>query len=199
VHADLDEVVYMRLPLGYIEPGKVLRLNKALYGLCRSLLLWQEKITSAMQELGFKELPQEPCVMIKDGIICFYFVDDIVFAFKQHKREEVETKIKSLKKAFTIKEIGDLKWFLGMHIICNRDQKSLWLLQLSYIEKVKSQFIKEEPSKLPDTLIQDKELFPFDQDANDKERTLYQQKIGSILFAAVASRPDIAFAIARLS
>jgi len=86
-----------------------------------------------------------------------------------------------------------------MHIIRNRDQKSLWLSQLSYIEKVKSQFIKEEPSKLPDTPIQDKELFPFDQDANDKERTLYQQKIGSILFSAVASRPDIAFAIARLS
>jgi hypothetical protein len=128
VHADLDEVVYIRLLLGYIEPGKVLRLNKALYGLCRSLLLWQEKITSAMQELGFKELPQEPCVMIKDGIICFYFVDDIVFAFKQHKREEVKTKIKSLKKAFIIKEIGDLKWFLGIYIICNQDQKSLWLL-----------------------------------------------------------------------
>ena len=60
-----------------------------------------------------------------------------------------------------------------MHIIRNQDQKSLWLSQLSYIKKVKSQFIKEEPSKLPDTLIQDKELFPFDQNANDKERTLY--------------------------
>jgi len=128
VHADLDEVVYMRLPPGYTEPGKVLRLNKALYGLRRSPLLWQEKITSAMQELGFKELPQEPCVIIKDGIICFYFVNDIVFAFKRQRREEVDTKIKSLKKAFTIKEIGDLKWFLNMHIICNRDQILLKLL-----------------------------------------------------------------------
>jgi len=109
VHADLDKVVYMRLPPGYTEPGKVLRLNKALYGLRRSPLLWQQKITSAMKELGFEELPQEPCVMIKNGIICFYFVDDIVFAFKQYNRKEVETKIKSLKKTFTIKEIGDLK------------------------------------------------------------------------------------------
>ena len=66
--------------------------------------------------------------MIKDDIICFYFVDDIMFAFKRHKREEVKTKIKSLKKAFTIKEKDDLKWFLSMHIICNQDQKSLWLL-----------------------------------------------------------------------
>ena len=57
VHADIDEIVYMRLPPGYTEPGKVLRLNKALYGLRRSPLLWQQKITSALSELGFKELP----------------------------------------------------------------------------------------------------------------------------------------------
>ena len=57
VHADIDEVVYMKPPPGYAEPGKVLRLNKALYGLRRSPLLWQEKITKAMKVLGLKELP----------------------------------------------------------------------------------------------------------------------------------------------
>jgi hypothetical protein len=40
------------------------------------------KITGAMKELGFEELPQKPCVMIKNSIICFYFIDDIVFAFR---------------------------------------------------------------------------------------------------------------------
>ncbi len=40
VHADLDETVFMRMPPGYGEQGKVLKLNRALY--CRrwSLLLW---------------------------------------------------------------------------------------------------------------------------------------------------------------
>jgi hypothetical protein len=70
VHAELDELIYMRLPPGYTEPGKVLKLNKALYGLRRSPILWQTKITNAMKSLGFDEIPQEPCVMIKDGIIC---------------------------------------------------------------------------------------------------------------------------------
>ena len=199
VHAEIDEIVYIRLPPGFTEAGKVLRLNKALYGLRRSPLMWQQKITSAMQELGFKELPQEPCIMLKNGIICFYFVDDIVFAFRQKDSKEVQETIRSLKKPFTIKEVGNLKWFLGMHIIRDRKKKTLWLSQLSYIEKVKSQFISEEPTKLPDTPIQEEELFPSDQEASNKDRTLYQQKIGSVLFAAIASRPDIAFAIARLS
>lgn len=63
VHADLDETVFMRMPPGYGENGKVLRLNCALYGLRRSPLLWQQKLTSEMKRLGFKEIPQEPCVM----------------------------------------------------------------------------------------------------------------------------------------
>ena len=137
--------------------------------------------------------------MIKNSIICFYFVDDIVFAFRQRDRLEVQEIIKNLKKPFTLKEMGDLKWFLGIYIIRDRQKKILWLSQLSYIEKVKSQFISEEPIRLPDTLIQEEEFLPSDQEAIEKDRTVYQQKIGSVLFAAIASRPDITFAITRLS
>ena len=76
VHADLDETLFMRMPPGYGENGKVLRLNKALYGLRRSSLLWQQKLTKEMERLGFKTIPQEPCVVQKDGIIGFFYVDD---------------------------------------------------------------------------------------------------------------------------
>ncbi|OXV09509.1 hypothetical protein Egran_02726, partial [Elaphomyces granulatus] len=34
-------------------------------------------------------VPQEPCVVIKGGIICFFFVDDIVSAFKKKDRDEI--------------------------------------------------------------------------------------------------------------
>jgi hypothetical protein len=74
VHAVLDELVYTRPPPGFTEPGRVLKLDKALYGLRRSPTLWQTKITNAIKSLGFDELPQEPCVMIKDGMICYYSV-----------------------------------------------------------------------------------------------------------------------------
>ena len=57
VHADLDETVFMRMPPGYLQSGKVLKLNKALYGLRRSLLLWQQKLTNEMKTLDFKEIP----------------------------------------------------------------------------------------------------------------------------------------------
>ena len=85
VHCDLDEVVYMKLPPGFSEgkTDKVLRLRKALYGLRRSPLLWQKNLTSSLNELGFKEVPQEPCVMLKGGIVVFFYVDDIVFCYRK--------------------------------------------------------------------------------------------------------------------
>ncbi len=83
VHTDLDETVFMRMPPGYGRQGKVLKLNRALYGLRRTLLLWQQELTDEMKKLGFEEIPQEPCVVQKNGIICFFYVDDIVFAFKK--------------------------------------------------------------------------------------------------------------------
>ncbi|XP_044720095.1 reverse transcriptase (RNA-dependent DNA polymerase) domain-containing protein [Hirsutella rhossiliensis] len=68
VHAPLDdeEVIFMRMPPGFQKRGKVLRLRKALYGLRRSPLLWQQMLTSSLEELGFRKVPQEPCVMVKE-------------------------------------------------------------------------------------------------------------------------------------
>lgn len=125
IHADLEETIFMKLPPGHQERGKVLRLRKALYGLQRSPLLWQQKLTDRLKALGFKEIPQEPCIVQQDGIICFFYVDDIVFAFKKGQREEVERVVTSLSETLEIKRKGELKWFLGLHVIRNRSKQSI--------------------------------------------------------------------------
>ncbi|KAM4066269.1 reverse transcriptase (RNA-dependent DNA polymerase) [Hirsutella rhossiliensis] len=73
-----EEVVYMRLPPGFQKPGKVLRLRKALYGLRRSPLLWQQHLTGSLEALGFTKVPQEPYIMQKGKITVFFYVDDII-------------------------------------------------------------------------------------------------------------------------
>ena len=83
VNAILKEAIYMRMPHGYIRPGYVLRLKKALYGLRQSPLLWQKELTNALSTLGFKPVPHEPCIMINNGILIFFYVNDIVFAYRK--------------------------------------------------------------------------------------------------------------------
>lgn len=136
VHAELDEKVYMKMPPGYEIQGKIVRLNKALYGLRRSPILWQRKFSDALKSLGLQEIPQEPCIVQRKGIICFFFVDDIVFAYKKNKKDEVLEIVRLLSKIFTIDMLGELKWFLGMHVVRDRTKKTLWISQKAYVEKI---------------------------------------------------------------
>ncbi len=55
-----------------------------------------------MKKLGFEEILREPYVVQKNGIIYFFYIDDIVFAFKNDHRDEIERTVASLSKALTI-------------------------------------------------------------------------------------------------
>ena len=79
----MDKVVYIRLLLGFTKLGKVLFLKKALYGLRRSPWLWQHKLTDVFRSLGFTLLAQEPCVALKDRVLVFYYVNNIVFIYRK--------------------------------------------------------------------------------------------------------------------
>jgi hypothetical protein len=155
--------------------------------------------------MGFTEVPQEPCVMKRGGIICFFYVDDIVFAYRKKDSEAVTEAVTEavdeMQNHFRLNPIGELKWFLGMHIFRDQPKRFLWLSQQAYIEKLANEFITEPKSdKWPPTPIAKEELFPLppEDDVLETDRTRYQRKIGSILYAAISTRPDIAFAAARL-
>jgi Reverse transcriptase (RNA-dependent DNA polymerase)/GAG-pre-integrase domain len=199
VNCDLDETVFMKFPPGFEKPGKVLRLRKALYGLRRSPLLWQKELTKTFTELGFREVPQEPCVMLKGGVIVFFYVDDIVFCYRKRDHETVEAARKGLEAKYQLSFLGELKWFLGIHVLRDRQSRKLWLSQQAYIDKLTARFDIDATGRLPDTPMTEVELMPANTTATKAETEQYQRKTGSILFAATTTRPDIAFACSRLA
>jgi len=75
--------VFMKMPDGYTKKGRILRLRKALYGLRESLLLWQKDFITTLKNLSCELVPYKPCCWIKDGIIIFFYVNDIVVTFKK--------------------------------------------------------------------------------------------------------------------
>ncbi len=84
-----------------------------------------------MKKLDFEEIPQEPYMMQKNGIICFFHLDDIVFAFHKDTRNEIERSVASLPKALIIERKRRVKWFLGLLLIRDRSEKAWLLLQKS--------------------------------------------------------------------
>ena len=54
LHGDLKEEIYMRPPSGVgLEPGKVLRLRKCLYGLRQSGREFEQTLRNILVDLGF--------------------------------------------------------------------------------------------------------------------------------------------------
>ncbi len=89
-----------------------------------------------MKKLGFEKILQQPFVVQKNGIVCFFYLDDIVFGSKKDYRDEIERTVASLSKALTIERKRELKWFLRLHVIRYRSKRVLWLSQKAYIMKI---------------------------------------------------------------
>ena len=197
LHADIDRDIYMRMPRGYRKPGTILQLNKALFGLRISPLLWQKKFTSSLKKLGFKSIPHEPCCMIKGKVIVFFYVDDVVIAFYKREQQAAQDVVDQLQKEYTFTGGRDLQWFLGIEVIRDRQAKKIWLSQRAYVNKISRLVDKKDLRH--DTPMSTVELQPRTGLATPAEINRYQKKIGSLLYAAVTTRPDVAFATSRLA
>jgi len=195
VNAQLDEEIYMQMPPGYRKAGTILRLHKALYGLRRSPLLWQRELTGALQKIGFKAVPHEPCCLTCDGIVVFFYVDDIVFAFPKRKTAHAQEMIELLKARYRLTGGADLQWFLGIEIVRDRSRRLIWLSQALYIDKIAARAGRRTRK---DTPIGMDELQPRIDLASLREVYDFQVKTGSILYAVVIIRPDVAFAASRI-
>lgn len=129
--------------------------------------------------------------MMKEGILIFFYVDDIVLAYRKAQEKE-EAAMAKLRTKYPITGGDDLEWFLGIRIIRDRKEKLLWLSQASFCNLATIQRIYETP-------MEKKELLPYEKIAIRAAIHSYQRKVGSLMYAAVCIRPDIAFAVSRLS
>ena len=92
-------------------------------------------------------------------------MDNIVFVYRKQDEPVAVEAMNGLKKQFEMTDCGELKWFLGIHVLRDRQRRLLWLSQSSYIEKIANQFGLDLSSKPPDTLMQEAELLPSPEQA----------------------------------
>jgi transposase InsO family protein len=181
-------------------PDEWLRLKKALYGLKQSPLLWQKEFTRTLLELGFKQVSEEVCLFKnKDGILLFFYVDDVVTLFQPEQEGLAREIWNKLKKKYRARPLGDLSWFLGTRIIRDEENEASYLCQDSYIENVAKRY-DMDLSKLPPTpCASNMKYVKYNGQASKAVIKLYQQKVGSVIYVAIITRPDVAFIAAKLS
>ena len=137
LNGDLDEEVYMEIPPGTknaTNGSKVCRLMKSLYGLKQSPRAWFERFSKVLKEQGYNQGQTDHTMFTKHSpsgklAVLIVYVDDIVLT---GDFEEEIPRIKGvLAKEFEIKDLGDLKYFLGMEIA--RSKKGIAVSQRKYV------------------------------------------------------------------
>jgi Reverse transcriptase (RNA-dependent DNA polymerase) len=189
-NSDLDEEVYIRFPDGFGNVGFCIRLLQALYGLRRSPLLWFTDFTGTLAKLGLKPVPEAECLYINSKLIVFFYVDDIAILYRTTDTGAYDSFQTQLFEHYEMRDIGELKWFLGIRVIRDRIQRKVWLCQDSYIDKIAHTFHLTD-GKAPPTPMATDELLPFDGQASPQEIYGYQRRIGSLTYATAISRPDV--------
>ncbi|CAI7809772.1 unnamed protein product [Closterium sp. NIES-53] len=206
LQSKLDRVLYMYQP-DYFDDGtgRVCKLLKSLYGLKQSPLLWYRALDGVLLGAGWKKSQVDEALYFKvgnDGVTCWVlvYVVDLLAASSS------PTMLKELKKlpedAFEQREISPVVKYLRLEIVRDRPARKLWLHQQGYADKLRRRFIdKEQGGRLPKTPVSVDayaELTFDDEEAQKREEEEYRQRVGSLQFAAMTTRPGIAFARSNL-
>lgn len=202
-NSNMDENVWARLPPGYWKQGFCWKLMKALYGLRTAPILWYRLLKGILESLGFRAVLEDSCIFTNGRITLFFFVDDIIMMFRHEYHQEWRQLEASLRQHFSMKGGDDVSWFLSLRIIRDRANRRIWLSQEEYVDKITTSFNinydSKEPPEVPLSSHIRLQPPPADEELDEERQRLYQSKVGSILYAAVMTRPDVSKAAAELS
>ncbi|KAJ9539153.1 hypothetical protein OSB04_031886 [Centaurea solstitialis] len=208
LNGKLTEDVYMEQPEGFEDPknpNKVCKLQKSIYGLKQASRSWNLHFDERIKEFGFAKCEFEPCVytMFSGSIVTFLvlYVDDILLIGK-----DVPTlhSVKSwLSKCFQMKYLGEAAYILGIKIYKNRSRRLIGLSQSTYIDKVLKKFRMDESKKgfipMQHGIVLSKTQCPVSNQDQDKMKSVpYASTIGSIMYAMLSTRPDVAYSVLRM-
>ncbi|CAL1357768.1 unnamed protein product [Linum trigynum] len=160
-----------------------------------------------MLELGYSRSPYDCCVYhnkVEDGSMIYLvlYVDDMLIAARS--KSDIQ-KLKGLLSAeFEMKDLGAAQKILGMEIYRDRSKKKLFLSQKSYIQKILSRFgmSSAKPLNTPSASNVHLSSAYAPQSEAEKEymsRVPYASAVGSLMYAMVCTRPDLAHAVSVVS
>ena len=198
----------MQEPPGYeSSDGKLVkRLRKALYGLKQAGRKWYDALSQVLINLGFRVSNADPGVFTArigtDILALAVHVDDCILTGSSAKLiEEFKQK---LNEHYALTDLGPVNYLLGIKVTRNRETRTISLSQSQYIKAILRRFSLSDakPSDTPMTPganYSKKDSPTSPTEAAHMCKVPYYEALGSLMYASVATRPDITFAVSTLS
>ena len=203
LNGTLEETVYMQQPDGYVQQGNqhlVRKLNKSLYGLKQSPRCWNHVFTEFMKSIGFTQSSADPCIYVRSAdtlSIVAAYVDDLIMATRTD--EEMQEVKQQLQSQFKMKDMGELRYCLGITISYHQSDKIIEMHQKQYILKMLERYSLTDAKCVSTPADPNVKLCKDDGVSKPVDPILYQSMVGSLLYVAIATRPDISHAVGTVS
>ena len=200
LNGDLEEEIYMECPPGFSKSKReVWHLNKSLYGLKQAGREWYKKIKAEFEALGFTRSSADHGVFYKNEdrklvIIALYVDDMLIFSNSTNARDATKA---ALSERFEMTDLGEAHWILNMELTRDRANHTINLSQRQYIETILERHDLADCKPVATPMVQNQKLTKLDAPEIDPQP--YQQALGSLMYAMVGTRPDIAYAVGALS
>nr|GEZ01657.1 putative reverse transcriptase, RNA-dependent DNA polymerase, Gag-polypeptide of LTR copia-type [Tanacetum cinerariifolium] len=199
LHGDLEEEVYMKIPQGFSakDETRVCKLKRSIYGLNQASRNWYHKFTKSLIGLGYKQSKAGHSLFIyKNGniyVAALIYVDDVILVGNDEKW--IERTKSHLDKEFSVKDLGPLKYFLGIEVA--KTSKGLVLSQYKYMLDIlqDSGLHGCRPSSFP---MEPNLKLDKGEEEEKIDASRYRRLVGRLLYLQV-TRPDIAYSVSILS
>nr|GEW35256.1 retrovirus-related Pol polyprotein from transposon TNT 1-94 [Tanacetum cinerariifolium] len=201
LHGILEEMIYMRQPLGYEQGSKLCLLNKSLYGLKQSPRQWYKMFDEYMLNNGLKSSSYDNCVYFRsyvprDYIYLLLHVDDMLISCKINA--DIGSTNSLLKMEFDMKELGEAKKILD--IVRDYSRKIMRVSQSGYVSKVLNNFKVDNGKSVKIPLdghlkLSLKDFSVRNYDVKRMSKLPYENAVGRLMYLMVCTRPDIAYAV----
>ncbi|KAF5471061.1 hypothetical protein F2P56_011533 [Juglans regia] len=189
----------MELPPGLAvkAENKVCKLLKSLYGLKQASRQWFAKLSTALLDYGFTQGNSYCSLFIKkfesSFIALLVYVDDVLLA--SDSLQEIELLKNFLHDKCTIKNLGELKYFLGLEVA--RSKNGISICQRKYALDILQDtgIIGAKPAAFP--MESNLKLTVTDSDLYE-DPSAYRRMVGRLLSLTI-TRPDLAYSVQVLS
>jgi hypothetical protein len=209
LNSNLIEDVYMTQPEGFVDPkhaGKICKLKKSIYGLKQISQSWNMQFNEVVKGFGFIKNVEEHCVYKKISgsavVFLVLYVDDILLI--KNDIPIIEVVKSSLRKSFSMKDLGEVVYILGIKIYRDRSKRLIGLSQDAYIDKILNRLNMQDSKKgflsMSHGITLSKKQCPSKPDEQERMRViLYASAIGSIMYAMLCTHPDVSYALSVTS
>ena len=200
LNAPLEEEIFLRIPNGFqVQQGHVLRLKKALYGLKQAPRSWNKMLQEWLISYGLQQSTADPCLYFLPGQLWVAFwVDDFLVMAPD---ADVKNKFKNaISEKFKMRDLGPVNQFLGMTISRDRSKRTLTLQSAKHIDDMLDRFQMNDAKPYPTPLPHKNAMVPcVDDEDRLPPQCPYRAVVGSLLYVAMWTRPDIAFAVSQVA